>query len=87
MAGPAVGFKVSESVEVDGEGGSEDDEDGAASTDYGVVLGGEIGSGPFFVDLRYTLGLANVAAEDLGDGEDTPRNGVFSVTGTFKFGR
>ena len=82
LVGPAVAFKLNESID----GFDDRDEDVVDAVDYGVVAGGEVGSGPFFVDLRYTFGLASVAAE-LDESEDTPRNGVFSVSGTFKFGR
>ena len=82
LVGPAVAFKLNESID----GFDDRDEDVVDAVDYGVVAGAEVGSGQFFVDLRYTFGLASVAAE-LDESEDTPRNGVFSVSGTFKFGR
>ena len=95
LLGPAVAFKVRESLDGEGRLNGEiiddldfgtDGEDAFETVDLGLVLGAEVGSGPFYVDLRYTLGLLNVA-NDLGEGEDTPRNGVFSVAGTFKLGR
>lgn len=81
-AGPALGFKVSE--EVDGFGGSADT-DFFKSTDIGGAFGVTVGAGPFAVDGRYTLGLSDATDED-----ESPydlRNGVFSIAGTYTFGR
>jgi len=90
-AGPAVAFKVSEEVELAGEGGSiRFDTDVFKSTDFGAAFGGTVGAGAFDVDLRYTLGLVNIVAEQ-SDAEDflddTLRNGVFSVSASWTFGR
>ena len=100
LLGPAVAFKVSESVDVDARVNGEDipgfdddffddgDEDLFESFDLGAVLGAEYGSGPFAVDLRYTYGLldANRNVEE-DPAAPTLRHGVFSVTGAFRFGR
>ena len=86
MAGPAFAFKLNEGTDVDGEAIPGDD-DTVESFDAGFAFGAEIGSGPFFVDLRYTLGLLNIATAELDEDEDAPRNGVFAVTGVFKLGR
>lgn len=85
MAGPAFAFNVVEKLEIDGTNVREGD-DFVQSFDTGIAVGAEVGSGPFFVDFRYTLGLLNVAQE-LDEDDDEPKNGVFSVTGVFKLGR
>lgn len=87
LAGPSFGFKLDEGLESGDIDLTDGDEDFAASTDVGIAVGGEIGSGPFFVDLRYTFGLSDVSDGEADGDEGTPRNGVFAVTGTFKFGR
>ena len=83
MAGPYAAFKLGESID---SGVINVDTDDVESVDYGVVVGGEVGSGPFFVDLRYALGLASVF-DGTSDLEDSPRNGVFTVSAAYKFGR
>ena len=99
MAGPAVAFKVRESIDVeflvDGQPfpdfedlGDIDTEDVIKTVDLGGVIGAEVGSGPFAVDLRYTAGFLDINKNTEGDSSaPTIRNGVFSVTGSFRFGR
>ena len=94
LAGPSVAFKARESIAVTFNGEEVDPEDldlGEdlfTSTDIGGVLGADIGSGPFAVDLRYTFGFADIIRNEEED-PDAPtfRNGVFSVTGVFRLGR
>lgn len=88
LLGPTFAFKVNESTgDFDEEivGGTV--EDVFESFDLGIALGLEVGSGPFYVDLRYTPGLLDVIQDDQGADDPSIRNSVFSVTGTFKFGR
>ena len=80
-AGPALGFKVSE--EIAGSGGSVNT-DVFKSTDVGAAFGVTVGAGPFGVDGRYTLGLSRATNE--GSLADV-RNGVFTIAGTYTFGR
>ena len=35
-----------------------------ANTDYGALIGVDVGSGPYYVDARYSLGLAQVTDDD-----------------------
>lgn len=84
MAGPAFAFNINQAVEYDGTDSGDDDF--AEKFDAGIAVGAEVGSGPFFVDFRYTYGLLNVA-KDLDPDEDEPKNSVFSITGAFKLGR
>ena len=58
-------------------------------TDVGLVVGADVGSGPFEVGLRYTYGLRNVIAEPESPNETAvrTRNQVISVTGAYRFGR
>lgn len=86
LVGPAFAFKVNESFD-DGELASFDGGDAFEAFDLGLALGVEVGSGPFFVDLRYTPGLLDIVEGDGGDGDPTVRNSVFSVTATVKLGR
>ena len=100
LLGPAVAFKVNESIDFDARINGEpipgidddfidaDGEDLFESFDLGGVLGAEYGSGPFAVDLRYTYGFldANRNVED-DPSAPTLRHGVFSVTGAYRFGR
>lgn len=86
FVGPAIGIAVADDIELD-EGTTEESLD--PQTDFGIVAGADVGAGPFSVDLRYTFGLRDVLAESDGPNEDTLdfRNGVFSVTAAYVFGR
>ena len=87
-AGPYFGFKASAKFKYDlaGETGSEPIED-LKSTDFGMVFGGgldfALGTGKLTLDVRYALGMQNLAV-DTGDGETT-KNGVFQVLLGFRF--
>ncbi|MOA30078.1 hypothetical protein D3C78_1511310 [compost metagenome] len=83
QAGPQVGFLVSAKSKFDGE--SEDVKDTYKSLDFGANLGAEyqfpMG---FFLDARYTFGLANIAKVE--DGESgSVKNKVFSVGLGYRF--
>ncbi|HEX8298091.1 MAG TPA: porin family protein [Rubricoccaceae bacterium] len=84
-AGPALGIKVRESVDfsVGGSSGSIES-DVFNDLDVGAAFGVTVGAGPFGVDGRYTLGLVN--AIDANEDADV-RNGVFTIAGTYTFGR
>lgn len=81
--GGYVGIPVKSEVEVDDVLATELD----ASTDYGALLGVDIGSGPFYVDARYTLGLSEAVDYD-PDLEFAPdyKNQVVSFTFGYRFG-
>lgn len=98
QAGVAPAFLLSDGIGCSGfetEEGSgcdelEDEEDlSVNSFDLGLAAGATVGAGPFAVDLRYTYGLTNLDDREVsGNDEDfTARNGVFSVTGVYRFGR
>ena len=80
MAGPTIGFLMSANMEVSAMGMSMevDIKDFMESIDYGVSFGGGIsfamGNNSFFIEGRYTIGLADVfkggESEDLGEMED-----------------
>ncbi|HEX8386436.1 MAG TPA: porin family protein [Rubricoccaceae bacterium] len=81
-AGPALAFKINEEVDTDV---VDVDTDFFRQTDIGAAFGVTVGAGPFAVDGRYTLGLQRATEED-----STPvdvRHGVFSIAGTYTFGR
>lgn len=89
LVGPTVGFKLSESLKAERDGVEinigDSADDFAKSFDAGVAVGAEYGSGPFAVEARYTYGLLGVNEDD--DDEDfSVKNGVFSITGAFRFG-
>lgn len=64
FAGPTLGFVMSEAVEVDGE--SEDTED-TESFEFGLALGAGAQFGIVVLDLRYNLGLTNIAKDSPED--------------------
>ncbi len=94
--GGYVGVPLSSEVSADGDVPRDilDDiaaDDVDANTDYGVLIGVDVGSGPFFVDARYTLGLAEVTDFDpvFGDGRGQGldrKNSVVQLTLGYRFG-
>lgn len=83
VVGGYAGFPVKSEVTVDGTFESELD----ASTDYGALVGVDIGSGPFFVEGRYTFGLSDAVDFDpVFDFEPDYRNQVVSFTAGYRFG-
>lgn len=82
-AGGYVGVPLSGEVDLDGRFDSELD----LNTDYGVLAGLDIGSGPFSVDARYTYGLTDAIQFDpvLGGNLDK-KNSVVSLTFGYRFG-
>lgn len=83
--GPYAAFKINESTEFDQNGGAGNiQNDLFAGTDFGAVGGLTVGAGPFALDGRYTLGLSDAYDNPIGD--TNPRNGVFSITGVYRFG-
>ncbi len=83
-AGPSVGFKVRESLDVNsGVGSGSIDSDVIKSLDVGAAVGATVGAGPFGIDARYTFGLTNIL--DSGSDSDL-RNGAFTIGATYRFG-
>ena len=58
------------------------------NTDYGFLIGVDAGSGPFYVDARYTQGLTDAIDFDpgLGEGDLDKKNQVISLTFGYRFG-
>lgn len=86
--GPALAFRVKENSSANFAnvpGLPTGDRDVFKSTDIGAAFGLTVGAGPFAVDGRYTLGLQS-ATDDSETSLDL-RHGVFSVAGTYTFGR
>lgn len=80
FAGPAVAYKISESINA---GEESQDSDDAKSFDVGVVVGGGVDIhafdfGTLTADLRYTLGLMNIAKE--AEGDFSAKNGAFALS-------
>ena len=82
-AGGYLGVPLNGQVEVDGI--VEDDLD--LNTDYGFVVGADLGSGPFTIDARYSQGLTEAIDFDpaLGSNLDK-KNQVVSLTFGYRFG-
>ena len=82
FAGPYVGFKLSEKLEVMGEE-IPMEEAILKNNDYGAIFGGglQLGRG-FHIDIRYSMGLQKI----IDDVEDIDfKNGVWSATVGFAF--
>ena len=90
--GGYAGIPVSSSVEVDGDVPSDVISDVAEfdldpAIDYGALIGVDVGSGPFYVDARYSLGLADSTDDDPVFGPDLDRkNSAVSLTFGYRFG-
>lgn len=76
-AGPALAFKINETISVSGidDGDIAESEDEVKDFDFGLALGGgfdlSIGTGnKFVVDVRYTLGLTDIFEENTSDFDD-----------------
>lgn len=76
-AGPAFSLKLSEDVdrfdEVDG------DDDLFKPLDVGLTFGGSVQIRNILLDVRYSLGLADIADEDDFDRDVSARNRTFSI--------
>ncbi|MFN3596138.1 MAG: porin family protein [Rubricoccaceae bacterium] len=84
-AGPSIGIPVRTRASLaSGAGSTTSDID--ARTDVGVAVGLDIGSGPFAVDARYTLGLTR-PINDSVFGDPDVRNQNFNVSFIYLFGR
>ncbi len=64
-AGPALGFKLSSKLHLEGGGlDSEEDYEGIKGTDFGFVIGGgvgiPVGASTFGIEIRYDLGLSSI---------------------------
>lgn len=81
--GPSIGIPIRGKDQFDD--GLENELD--LQTDLGVAVGLDVGSGPFFVDARYTAGLRDVLDEADPIVDDLPGNGQFrNQAVTFTFG-
>lgn len=81
FVGPAVSFLLGAKI------GEEDFKEYVNSTDFGLVLGGGVNfetaaKSVVYIDVRYTLGLGNIAKDS---GEDSVKNGVFSLGVSYLF--
>lgn len=82
--GPALGVKVREKT--NGFAGLPIGGNTFKSTDLGAAFGVTVGAGPFMVDGRYTLGLQDAVDESVLT-TNRMRNGVFTFSGVYLFGR
>jgi hypothetical protein len=80
-AGPALAFKVGENLDPD----LEDDDDASGDNvfkpfDFSLAFGGSVRIREVFLDLRYTMGLVNVADEDDFPVSISAKNRTFTVS-------
>jgi len=87
-AGPYAGFNARAKIKVteDGESYSEDFKDEVKDTDFGLTfgigLGKKIGSGKITIDVRYDLGLTNIA-EGMAEGESVKNKSWLFMLGYY----
>ena len=80
--GPQLGILISAKVKVSGS--SQDDKAGFKSTDFAWAVGAgfQIPATQLGIDVRYNIGLANIA-DNSGGGSGSVKNGVFQVGLTY----
>ena len=80
VTGPQVGFLLSANIKAQGQ--SEDVKSSFKSTDFGwdFGVGYDLQGVPLGIELRYALGISNIANNSAGSGSNaTAHNGVFSL--------
>jgi hypothetical protein len=85
FGGPAIGFKLSDDFKqtVNGVDFSDEDVPEWKSYDFGLVAGGAVQVGQFFVDARYNWGLVNIIKDP--DGNEKVKTRTFGVMAGFMF--
>lgn len=94
-AGPTLAYKLRTGISCSGDIAAfcddvddSDLDDAIRDFDLGIAGGASIGAGPFGVALRYTQGITSIADNGDNNNDDTTvRNGVFSVSARYSFGR
>jgi hypothetical protein len=85
LAGVTLGLKLAASQEVSFMGQTvSDDLDGVSAIDLGLTFGGRIEIGRALIDVRYTLGMLNLADES-GEGGETIKNRSLGIMGGWRF--
>ncbi|HUT08706.1 MAG TPA: porin family protein [Candidatus Latescibacteria bacterium] len=80
FAGPSVGFKLSEKIQINGED-IPLEEKLLKNNDYGAIFGAGLNLGRnFMLDVRYSLGLQKVLDTIEGETALDVKNGVWSAT-------
>ncbi len=80
FAGPSVGFKLSEKIQINGED-IPLEEKLLKNNDYGAIFGAGLNLGRnFMLDVRYSLGLQKVIDTIEGETPVDVKNGVWSAT-------
>jgi hypothetical protein len=85
-AGPSFGIPINAELVGEGDNGSASQE-ADANTDIGVTAGVDYFSGPFGVDLRYTMGLTDPLESVPVLGNPDVRNQAFTASFVYRFGR
>ena len=80
FAGPTVGFKLSEKLQINGED-IPLEEKLLKNNDYGAIFGAGLNLGRhFMLDVRYSMGLQKVISTIEGETDLDVKNGVWSAT-------
>ncbi len=80
FAGPSVGFKLSEKIQINGED-IPLEEKLLKNNDYGAIFGAGLNLGRnFMLDVRYSLGMQKVIDTIEGETPVDVKNGVWSAT-------
>jgi len=80
FAGPSVGFKLKEKLQVNGQDVPLEEKI-LENNDYGAIFGAGLDFGRhFMIDVRYSLGLKKVLAAAQGTEPPDVKNGVWSAT-------
>jgi hypothetical protein len=85
FGGPAFAFKVGDRQEANGVEIPDDVAFDIKSSDVGLTFGGGLDINRFLVDLRYTLGLREINADDAGIDNLKAKNRTFSVMFGYRF--
>jgi len=88
-AGPFIGFQLSSKtkVEMNGEKEEEDFTDQITSVDYGFNFGASYTINEnIIIDVRYALGLSNIAVTEDGD-DTTVKSSAIRISFGYIFGR
>ena len=80
FAGPSVGFKLSEKIQINGED-IPLEEKLLKNNDYGAIFGAGLNLGRnFMLDVRYSMGLQKVISTIEGETDLDIKNGVWAAT-------
>jgi len=79
LAGPTIGFKVSDSQKLGDEDLEEEFDQDLKGADVGLAIGAAFEMRKFLIDVRYTFGLMNIN-DDLDEDELSVKNRTFTIS-------